>query len=125
MASPGEDLKTAIVADMREAGTRPDSREEALLDELVAVEDTLQELAAVIEREGYTVTTSKGDTTVHAAVGEARRARQSKLKLLAGIDLGNEKDTAGSQRGRKAAQQRWGPKRGHSADEARIGRGQS
>jgi hypothetical protein len=111
--TPGDELRDALLADMKEAGLEPDSRETAILAELVDVENTLAALAEVVEADGYTIQDPKKGTVVHPAVVESRQARGTKSRLLNSLDLGTGKKTAASQHGRKAAEKRWGPKRGH------------
>lgn len=93
-------------------GWELDERESALLDLAARQADVVAELEAVVEREGTMTTGSTGQPVVHPAVAEARQGRLAIDRLLGKVALpAPEKDgaeTSASERGRQAANARWG-----------------
>lgn len=68
------------------------SAEALLLDEVARTIDTLDALAAVIDRDGVTTAGSTGQIVVHPAVSEARMARATLQRLLSGLGLAEDYD---------------------------------
>jgi hypothetical protein len=88
-----------------------DLAETQLLTETCRLLDQCEQLQAVLDRDGLTVTGSTGQQRIHPAVGELRACRTALGRLLAQLDLPDpEGDTLASPtsaRARKAAQSRW------------------
>lgn len=86
--------------------------ERELLAEAARVLDTLDDLAAQVDRDGTTVAGSKGQPVLHPALGEARQQRLVLSRLLAQLDLpdddgGQTTPSSASLKGRHAANVRW------------------
>lgn len=90
--------------------------EMATLFEACRTLDALDELAAVVARDGLMVTGSTGQPVVHPAVAEARQQRVTLARLLRALALPDVEEeprspAAYSERARYAAQSRW---KGHT-----------
>ena len=59
----------------------------ALVLELCRIADTLEGLAAVVARDGLTVSGSAGQTVIHPAVAEARQQQAAFARLLTQLNL--------------------------------------
>lgn len=87
-----------------------------LLHEACRTCDRLDDLEAVVTREGVTATGSTGQVVVHPAVQEARQQRATLTRLLGALDLPVEDDRSEADRrvsdmARHAAQTRWAGRR--------------
>ncbi|MEV0626016.1 hypothetical protein [Nonomuraea wenchangensis] len=77
-----------------------EEHEMALLREMVRTVDLLDDLDAVVRRDGLLVEGPKGDQKMHPAVVEARQARIALARLAASLRLpsGDEEDQANRRR---------------------------
>ncbi len=95
-----------------------DPGERALLEAACRQADDIRRLEKLIERDGLTITGSRGQPRLNAAVTEVRQGRIALQKLLAALALPSSSDdvvslaTARSNQARRAAVARW--KRGGS-----------
>jgi hypothetical protein len=64
-----------------------DPHETEVVLEACRTADAIDELHAVIARDGYTIAGSTGQTVVHPAVAELRQQQASLSRLLAGLNL--------------------------------------
>ncbi len=105
----GAQLRQRIEAELAERELDLDSREAELLDRACTTADAIEALEAAVERDGPTVTGSRGQTVVHPALIEARQQKTVLLRLLNSIDLDGDSTppASPSARGRAAAQARW------------------
>ena len=111
LRAPGSGLWTAIVADL-DPSWELDARETAALGEACKIADQLDRLDKAVAVEGATVRGSRGQTTVHPAIGEGRALRLAQLRLLGSIELVDpmaavKAATPQQARARAAAQKRW------------------
>ncbi|MDX6583005.1 MAG: hypothetical protein QOI10_2189 [Solirubrobacterales bacterium] len=111
LGDAGKQLWTVIIGDIAE-GWELDARELVLLERACRTADELAELEAIVDREGFTTTGSKGQTVVHPAVSEARQLRLVQLRLLGQLELADpltsrRAATPAAARARRAAQARW------------------
>lgn len=107
----GEALWGRIVADLDDSWEL-DERELALLEEAAKTADELAELGEALDREGMTVTGSRGQPVLHPAVGEIRQMRTLLLRLLGALELADPVDSLKSAtpeqaRKRRAATSKW------------------
>ena len=89
-----------------------DERELALLEEAAKTADELGELGEALDRDGMTVTGSRGQPVLHPAVGEIRQMRTLLLRLLGSIELSDpieavQAATPEQAKKRRAASARW------------------
>ena len=84
--NPGSEIVKTISDEMKADGLVPDAREAVLLEHVASVTDTINNLQAAVDRDGYTVTTDKG-TIVHPAVVEMRQQRSLLRSYLMQIDM--------------------------------------
>lgn len=82
----GKSLWKAIIADLGQ-GWRLDARELHFLERSCRIEDELHELERVIDTDGLTTAGSRGQTTIHPALAEARQLRLVQQRLLGSIEL--------------------------------------
>jgi phage terminase small subunit len=109
LQTAGKALWRAILADIG-PGWRLDARELHLLERSCRIEDELRELERVIDAEGLTTAGSRGQTTIHPALSEARQLRLVQQRLLGGIELCDPSDgtrSASAAHGSRAARARW------------------
>lgn len=112
LGGAGKRLWRAILRDLA-PGWELDARELHLLRRACRCADELDKLEAVVDRDGTTVEGSRGQTTVHPALSEARQLRLVQARLLGQLELADPKvnpsaGTTASQRGSHAAAARWG-----------------
>jgi P27 family predicted phage terminase small subunit len=110
LADAGKSLWRSILGDL-DSGWELDARELYLLERACRCADELAALEAAVDRDGTTVTGSRGQTTVHPALSEARQLRLVQLRLLAAIEVADpavRTATPAQARARKAAESRWG-----------------
>ena len=92
-----------------------DRDELELLAESCRTLDTCDQLQAVLDRDGLSVTGSTGQRRIHPGVGELRASRLALGRLLGQLALpdvdGDTIPAPASVRGRQAARARWGPVR--------------
>jgi Phage terminase, small subunit len=86
LRSAGKSLWKAILADLGQ-GWRLDARELHFLERSCRIEDELRELERVIDADGLTTAGSRGQTTIHPALAEARQLRLVQQRLLGSIEL--------------------------------------
>lgn len=108
----GQALWGEILAEVHEAegDWELDRRELHFLERACRVEDELRALEAVIDRDGSTVTGSRGQLVVHPALSEARQLRLVQLRLLSALEIADPAvaSTPARQQKRRAADARWG-----------------
>jgi len=76
-----------------------DEHEAALLREAARCVDLLDELVAVVRRDGPTIRNAKGDMVTHPAAVEARQTRLTLTRLLASLRLPEEDGGRAQRRG--------------------------
>lgn len=111
LAAAGKRLWRSVLGDL-DAGWELDARELHLLQRACRCADELATLEAAVDRDGPTATGSRGQTTVHPALSEARQLRLVQLRLLAAIELADPRGAAKSatpaqSQARRAAEARW------------------
>ncbi len=111
LGADGEALWSRIVADLDDSWEL-DERELALLEEAAKTADELAVLGEALDREGMTVTGSRGQVVLHPAVGEIRQMRTLLLRLLGALELADPVEalksaTPEQARKRRAATSKW------------------
>lgn len=111
LKAPGKALWKAILADL-DPGWELDARELHFLTRACRCADELAELEKAIDKDGPTVTGSRGQLVINPALSEARQLRLAQLRLLGAIELVDPQAalraaTPAQQRARKAATTRW------------------
>jgi hypothetical protein len=112
LREPGEALWAAVLGDLDD-GWELDARELHLLQRACRCADELEALERAVDRDGETISGSRGQTVVHPALSEARQLRLVQLRLLSSIEIADpgaaaRSGTPAQQRGRRAAESRWG-----------------
>lgn len=121
LQAAGKALWKAVLGDLA-PGWQLDARETHLLVRAARCADELAVLEKAIDRDGVTVTGSRGQVVTHPALAEARQLRLTQLRLLSAIELTDPAQavraaTPAQARGRRAAQVRWqleGQRRGRA-----------
>lgn len=111
LKAAGKALWKSILADLSE-GWELDARELHFLARACRCADELAALEKAVDRDGFTVEGSRGQTTVHPALGEARQLRLVQLRLLGAIEMVDPRAAARAAtpkqaRARDAANVRW------------------
>lgn len=111
----GKALWRSILGDL-EVGWELDARELHFLARACRCADELVDLEALVDREGLTVEGSRGQTTVHPALSEARQIRLVQMRLLGQIEVVDPQAairsaTPKQARAREAANVRWAMER--------------
>lgn len=107
IGKPGEALIKPIIDEMKKSGFEPDSKETAALRQAALLADRQSELQAVVDKEGVTVSTTRG-TAVNPCIAEIRQIAVAINKILGSVALA---DSTGapkkSARHQAAANRRW------------------
>jgi phage terminase small subunit len=111
LGDAGRDLWGSIVSDLPE-NWELDHRELHLLEEACLVADQVTALDAAVERDGHTVSGSRGQPTAHPALAESRQLRALQLRLLGSLELSDPLEAVSSAtpaqaKQRRAAKARW------------------
>ena len=90
-------------------GYDPNPADVEVLVEACRALDEVDELHAVVARDGVTTSGSRGQTVLHPAMGELRQARAELRRLLEALGLDADEGEAGatSRRASAAARKRW------------------
>jgi phage terminase small subunit len=110
LGNRGRALWRSIVKGLPEAWEF-DEREGAILAMACRQADDLARLETAIKKGGVMVPGSAGQPVLNPAVAEARQGRLAVNRLLGQLalpDEGEEPRTAAGERGRRAAESRWG-----------------
>ena len=86
LGKAGKLLWQRIVADV-DPGWELDAADLQNLEGACRAHDRVTELEAAIQRDGATVSGSRGQTVVHPAIGEARLQRQLSASLMGRVEL--------------------------------------
>jgi hypothetical protein len=87
-------------------GVELDEREQTILDLAQRQLDHVERAEADVERRGWTVEGSQGQSVLNPSVGEARQGRVAVARLLGQLDL-PESTRDAVRSARHAAEQRW------------------
>ena len=115
----GKALWDSIHADLP-PGWELDGRELHFLERAAQCSDDLALLDAAIKKTGAMAEGSRGQSTVNPAISEARQLRLAQRQLLSAIEMGDPASSARNStpaqvRARKAADARWGNRKGRAA----------
>lgn len=101
--TPGERFLAALE---QEAELGPDAR--AAAESIAAHLDTIADLEALIEKDGYMTRGSRAQPRLHPAVAELRQARLALSTMLKALGLEDGEQPRTSQAGAALARKRWG-----------------
>lgn len=105
----GQRLWDAILG--ADDGLDGDQHDQELVAETCRILDVIDGLSAAVERDGVTVTGSRGQTVVHPAVAELRQQQIAFSRLVAQLNLDEAEVgailTARAASAKRAGQKRW------------------
>jgi hypothetical protein len=98
----GERFKASLGKDFEP----PDGVQQIVLDQLVRLLDEVEEMQAILDRDGLTATGGNQQVVVHPLVAASRQHAIAVSRLASQLGLGEE--TKGTRAARHAANARWG-----------------
>jgi hypothetical protein len=110
----GQVLVEKILADLKEEGIVPDSREAELLDHARDMADRIEELKGLVAEHGSTIVDKLGNVRPSPLLSEIRQSTIVLTRCLNGVQMYSEENMPKDHRKQKAGAASWAARQGRA-----------